>query len=140
MRPTSRRIAVGGAVVLGVLSTGAWWAYRGGDGDGAPMRVVPLTTLRGHESWPTFSPDGSQVAFAWGGEKDDNFDIYVKMVGRSEVRRLTSDPLADSAPSWSPDGQQIAFVRQDRGWLPAVDGIGAGSAASTWLPARGVGS
>ena len=76
------------------------------------MRVVPLTTLRGHESWPTFSPDGEQVAFAWRWrEASDNADIYVKIVGSSELRRLTSDPQADTAPSWSPDGRQIAYIR-----------------------------
>ena len=32
----------------------------------------------------------SQVAFAWDGEQQDNSDIYVKLVGSSEVRRLTT--------------------------------------------------
>ena len=79
------------------------------------VRVVPLTVLPGHERWPTFSPDGDQVAFEWDGENSDNADIYIKMVGSSEVRRLTSDPAGDGAPSWSPDGQQIAYIRTDPG-------------------------
>ena len=58
----------------------------------AAMRTVPLTTLTGEEDWPSFSPDGDQVAFEWRGEKGDNADIYVAMVGSSEVRRLTTDP------------------------------------------------
>ena len=74
------------------------------------MRVVPLTTLPGGELSPTFSPDGDQVAFAWDGEKHDNTDIYVTIVGSSEIRRLTSHPAEDSEPSWSPDGRQIAFT------------------------------
>ena len=57
-----------------------------------PVQVVPLTSLPGHELWPTFSPDGTQVAFEWDGEHSDNPDIYIKMVGSSEVRRLTSHP------------------------------------------------
>jgi len=61
------------------------------------------------------------VAFVWDGEQGDNLDTYVKMVGRSEVRRLTSDPLADSAPSWSPDGRHVAFVREIPGTTPTVD-------------------
>ena len=56
----------------------------------AAMRTVPLTTLTGEEDWPSFSPDGDQVAFEWRGEKGDNADIYVAMVGSSEVRRLTA--------------------------------------------------
>jgi Tol biopolymer transport system component len=82
------------------------------------MRVVPLTTLRGHETWPTFSPDGSHVAFSWDGEKEDNSDIYIATVGHPEVRRLTSDPQSDSAPSWSPDGRGIAYVRALPGTTP----------------------
>ena len=45
---------------------------------------------------PSFSPDGEQVAFAWNGEREDNFDIYVKIVGSSEVRRLTTNPAPDT--------------------------------------------
>ena len=38
-------------------------------------------------------------------------DIYVTLVGSSDVRRLTTDPLPDLNPAWSPDGRQIAFLR-----------------------------
>jgi Tol biopolymer transport system component/DNA-binding winged helix-turn-helix (wHTH) protein len=117
-RPFWLRILVGAVAVAGVLAGAAWLVRRDGAVVGSAMRVVPLTTLRGHETWPTFSPDGSHVAFAWGGEKDDNPDIYIATVGRPEVRRLTSDPQADSAPSWSPDGRQLAYVRALPGTAP----------------------
>jgi Tol biopolymer transport system component len=67
--------------------------------------------MRGAELEPALSPDGEQVAFSWFGEKQDNRDIYLKLVGSSEVRRVTTDPALDVTPSWSPDGRQIAFVR-----------------------------
>ena len=78
----------------------------------APMRPVALTSLSGWEFYPTFSPDGEQVAFSWNGTKQDNWDVYVTLVGSSDVRRLTSDSAEDARPTWSPDGRQIAFVRQ----------------------------
>ncbi len=78
----------------------------------APMRPVALTSLTGAEFYPTFSPDGEQVAFSWNGPKQDNWDVYVTLVGSSDVRRLTSDPGEDARPTWSPDGRQIVFVRQ----------------------------
>jgi Tol biopolymer transport system component/tRNA A-37 threonylcarbamoyl transferase component Bud32 len=76
-----------------------------------PARVEPLTGMRGLEDWPAWSPDGRQVAFTWGGEKGDNEDIYVKIVGSSEVHWLTTDAAVDTLPSWSPDGRLIAFLR-----------------------------
>src|SRR4029077_5710403 len=60
---------------------------------------------------PSLSPDGSMVAFSWNGEKQDNFDIYVKVVDAPNALRLTTDSARDSAPAWSPDGGKIAFLR-----------------------------
>ena len=57
-----------------------------------------------------FRFDGTQVAFAWGGEKGGTTDIYLQLVGSPDVRRLTADDLYDWTPKWSPDGRQIAFV------------------------------
>jgi len=37
-----------------------------------------MISKRSSEDFPAFSLDGSQVAFSWGGEKHDNFDIYVQ--------------------------------------------------------------
>jgi Tol biopolymer transport system component/DNA-binding winged helix-turn-helix (wHTH) protein len=106
-----RIIVVAGVLIL-VAATAAWWVRSRFQSEmTTPPRVVPLTILPGKERWPTFSPNGDQVAFEWDGEGADNADIYITMVGSSEVRRLTTDPEADRAPSWSPDGRQIAYVR-----------------------------
>jgi eukaryotic-like serine/threonine-protein kinase len=105
----ARAVAVGILAVV-VIGAGAWLLKRS-PAVVPPMRVVPLTALPGTESNPTFSPDGDQVAFEWDGEKQDNSDIYVTLVGSSEIRRLTSDPAMESNPTWSPDGRQIAFLR-----------------------------
>jgi DNA-binding winged helix-turn-helix (wHTH) protein/dipeptidyl aminopeptidase/acylaminoacyl peptidase len=77
-----------------------------------PSQPIPLTSYPGTELSPTFSPDGSQVAFSWDGEHQDNFDIYVKQVVRADAVRLTRDPARDMSPAWSPDGRYIAFARE----------------------------
>ncbi len=88
-----------------------------------PSQVVPLTTFKGWEGHPTFSPDGTQVAFTWSGGKDGDdpwdagtWDTYVTIIGSSEVRRVTtSHPGWNLNPAWSPDGRHIAFVRCESG-------------------------
>jgi Tol biopolymer transport system component len=55
------------------------------------------------------------VAFDWNGEKQDNYDIYVKLVSGGAPLRLTTNPAEDTFPAWSPDGSQIAFIRTGAG-------------------------
>jgi eukaryotic-like serine/threonine-protein kinase len=80
-----------------------------------PPRVMPLTSYPGIEASPTFSPDGRQVAFSWDGEKGQNEDIHVVMVGADNPLAITSDPARDVAPAWRPDGSEIAFARMEAG-------------------------
>ena len=82
------------------------------------MSVTPLpfTALQGLEVNPTFSPDGTQIAFAWNGGPSgggQGFDLYVKVAGSEELLRLTRHPSQNISPAWSPDGTQIAFHRID---------------------------
>lgn len=72
---------------------------------------VPLTSFAGRVATPALSPNGDQVAFVWNGEKQESFDLYLKLVGPGAPIRLTSDPRPESSPAWSPDGRQIAFIR-----------------------------
>ncbi len=104
------------AVVLLVGAVTAVWLRRSPAASRMePPALVTLTSMSGLESSPTFSPDGEQVAFAWNGEGENNWDIYLKLVGSSEVRRLTTDPARDERPVWSPDGREVAFLRRVTG-------------------------
>jgi Tol biopolymer transport system component/DNA-binding winged helix-turn-helix (wHTH) protein len=79
------------------------------------LRVTPLTTLPGTQTNPSFSPDGSQVVFAWDGGNSNAtnpFNLYVKVIGSEKVDQLTHEPGGWIVPAWSPDGSTIAFVRQ----------------------------
>ena len=99
----------------------AGWLWFGRSRQTAPeaqLTAVPLTSYPGSESYPSFSPDGSQVAFSWNGEKQDNFDIYVKVIGTEPPLPLTTNPAKDYSPAWSPDGRWIAFCRD----LPGAKG------------------
>jgi Tol biopolymer transport system component/tRNA A-37 threonylcarbamoyl transferase component Bud32 len=97
------------ALLIG--AAGLWFRLKSGSPE-VPLVAVPLTSYGGLELWPTLSPDGTQVAFSWDGEKQNKFDIYVKQIGVEPPFRLTSDAAMDYSPAWSPDGGFIAFLRE----------------------------
>jgi dipeptidyl aminopeptidase/acylaminoacyl peptidase len=77
-----------------------------GDGSAAPRR---LTTAKGRESSPSWSPDGSRIAFSAKREGDEAGQIYVIDLRGGEARRLTSNVLGARLPQWSPDGKTLLF-------------------------------
>jgi Tol biopolymer transport system component len=118
----TRRLAWLAAAGLLVL-LGGIGLWRWGRVPSSPMRVVPLTSYPGNERDPSLSPDGNQVAFVWNGPKQDNYDVYIKLIDGGAPLRLTTDPAAESVPAFSPDGRQIAFRRGAGIYLiPALGG------------------
>ncbi len=112
---------------VSVLAVAVLWVISRHNNITQPLTPVPLTSYQGAVGFPTFSPEGDRVAFNWNGEKEDNFDIYVKLVGPDPPLRLTTDPGIDFTPVWSPDGRSIAFQRFHNGILdilvvPALGG------------------
>jgi dipeptidyl aminopeptidase/acylaminoacyl peptidase len=78
--------------------------------DGSDVRR--LTDEPGVDAFPTYSPDGSKVAFQ--SDRGGPVDVYVMDPDGSDVVRLTDfddDQRDDYVPTWSPDGERIAFVR-----------------------------
>lgn len=107
-----------------IRSAGAWNAR--GDRfvfaaveEGRPSLVV-IDMVRGREEkkvrlpalgqvlTPSWSPDGTMVAFA--ALDGGSTDLYLYVLATGELRRLTRDLYADLHPAWSPDGRTIAFV------------------------------
>jgi TolB protein len=86
--------------------------------DGA--KLTRLTDDHAIDSQPSWSPDGSRIAYAvarggelmipgcWGSHLCPS-DIYVMNADGSGQTRLTSESEDDSQPDWSPDGTQIVF-------------------------------
>ena len=79
-----------------------------------------LTSSKGSESGPAWSPDSTRIAFAAKRDDDEVNQIYVLDVARGgEAQRVTAAPTAASVPRWSPDGQKILF--QAVMWPGATD-------------------
>jgi Tol biopolymer transport system component len=111
-----------------VIAAGLLWFLRPSSRiQESSLKEVPLTSYVGSENTPSFSPDGNQIAFSWSGDKQDNNDIYVKLVGPGAPLRLTTNRSNDNWPTWSPDGQTIAFLRD----------FGAGKLGVFLIPALG---
>jgi Tol biopolymer transport system component len=113
--PWQRIAAV--AVSVFIVCGAAWLvvARKPQTGPRNEPEILPLTSDPGSEMGASFSPDGSEVAFAWKREGRPDFDIYVKVVGSHEVRQLTNTPDWDVSPAWSPDGRRIVFHRRAPG-------------------------
>ncbi len=77
----------------------------------AEKRILtnPPETFRG-DSYPSFSPNGSEVVFARTGEAAINCDLWIQSLDGSEARRLTFEERGQiSSPTWTPNGEEIVF-------------------------------
>src|SRR6266436_4248889 len=113
--PANRRGAVIRLAAVVAAAGIAFLVFRLTAHKAAPnVRLAPLTTFQGQEIAPSFSPDGTQFAFAWTGDATtaaEGFDLYTEVIGTERPLRLTAHPSAWIAPAWSPDGRSIAFSR-----------------------------
>lgn len=77
--------------------------------------AISAGAVRGEgEQWafgqlPTWSPDGSMIAYHGCDERGDNCAVWVMRPQGAAPKRLTGDP-SDTSPSWSPDGSKVAFL------------------------------
>ena len=93
---------VSGSQIVFVYAGDIWVAPKTG---GSALR---LSSPRGEESFPRFSPDGSQIAFS--GNYDGNTDIYVVPSSGGLPTRVTYHGSADRVLEWYPDGKAILFA------------------------------
>jgi len=76
------------------------------DRDGTNSRR--LTSSPSEESSPTFSPDGSLIAYT--GRYENNDDVYIIPTSGGQPTRLTWHPGADTVLDWAPNGNDVVFV------------------------------
>jgi Tol biopolymer transport system component len=88
-------------------------------------QLTQLTADNEHDGEPTWSPDGTRIAFS-SNRAGGNFDIWVMRADGSHLYRLTSAEGTDINPEWSPDGRKIAFTSARDGslevYVMAADG------------------
>lgn len=67
-----------------------------------------LSSPKGTEAFPRFSPDGSEIAFS--GNYDGNEDLYVMPAAGGQPRRVTHHPDDDRMLGWLPERGEILFA------------------------------
>jgi tricorn protease len=77
-----------------------------------------LTSQAAAKNFPSFSPDGKQIAFTAGYEGPGN--VYVMPAEGGEPKRLTYQPIPDNVAGWAPDGSAVIF-RAQRGGLDSEE-------------------
>jgi serine/threonine-protein kinase len=111
------------------------------DMDGAVVPIDPGWNAIGVEQ-PALSPDGRRLVVSVDGS------IWVKVLDRGPLTRLTFGEATDSRPMWHPDGRHILFYRNrgalsDTIYVRSADGTGTeqvlvadelGAADARWSP------
>ena len=117
-----RQPAVSETHVAFVYANDIWIASR----DGGEARRI--TSYKGAEVAPMFSPDGEHIAFT--GQYDGNTDVYIVPTEGGEPKRLTFHPGTDQVRNWMPNGQHVVFAsartsappRYPRLWKTSTEG------------------
>jgi TolB protein len=90
--------------LVGPNQVGPAHIYRmAADGTG----IRQLTTGSAMDLGPTWSPDGTKIAF----HRELDAGIYTINADGTILQRIAEHSVSPWAPTWSPDGTRIAFVR-----------------------------
>lgn len=83
--------------------------------------VTQLTDTPEYEGAPTWSPDGSFIAFE--AYENENLNIFVGPANDplNDFVRLTVSSASDHSPAWAPDGRHIAFISDGEVILADLD-------------------
>ena len=70
--------------------------------------AMQVTHSPGEESWPRFSPDGTEIAYTAG--YNGNADVYVMPTTGGVPTRVTYQSHGDRMVEWHPDGERLLFA------------------------------
>ena len=93
--------------------------------------LVRLTRGYQHDAQPSWSPDGSRIAFE--STRRGDTDVYVVRPDGSSLKELTFSRGFDGDPAWNDDGTRIAFetTRNGKFDLYSINSDGTGETRLT---------
>jgi DNA-binding winged helix-turn-helix (wHTH) protein len=111
------------AAILAMVCASVWLAKRPSY---TPRRVVAIRQITrsvAADLWPSFSPDGSQMAFS--SNRSGQYEIYVRSLAPDGAeRQITADGQENIEPAWSPDGRYLAYVARQHGGIKLIPASG----------------
>ena len=120
-RPWRLMSTVAGAILI----VAAVWVIRRTPGNNPP-RITALqqvTTSMALDRWPSFSPDGSHMAFT--SDRTGHYQIFIRSIAAgSSDQQITFDDLDNIQPAWSPSGDYIAYACLKRGGINVIPASG----------------
>ncbi|HVO32314.1 MAG TPA: FlgD immunoglobulin-like domain containing protein, partial [Elusimicrobiota bacterium] len=76
--------------------------------------LTQLTNTTANATHPAWSPDGSQIAFAW--DVTGQNQIWMMPSAGGPAVQLSTSASIDTEPAWSPDGAHVVFSRSASGF------------------------
>jgi len=77
--------------------------------DSSSSTESQLTSGTSVEADPSYSPDGTEIAYSSLANGDTDAHIWIKPLPSGAPAQITSGSTNDVAPSWSPDGSTIVY-------------------------------
>lgn len=116
------------AFTRNVNGFGEIWLMRPDGGDRQRLtEAAPARTYAAGASVPSWSADGTRLAYALGAGDRGQSHVTVMDADGANQHSITSGQGVNTQPSWSPDGKRIAFARfgAERGLAVVPAGGGA---------------
>ena len=110
---------VSAIALFALVAAGFWFATQSAPAPPSVAGVRQITNSAATDVFPSFSPDGSQIAFS--SNRSGRYEIYVRSLAAGGAeRQITSDGQENIQPAWSPDGQYLAYVSRLQGGVKII--------------------
>jgi len=92
-----------------VRNDGIYYGWEIYTMDSSSMNLINVTKTSSEDLCPTWSPDGTKIAFQSTREPHNLSSIYLMDADGTNVKCLTPEAKICRFPAWSPDGKKIAY-------------------------------